>query len=466
MCVPQAARLPGQPVALGLRWVLALTDRCRPSLPGIQYLRPCQAALPAGCPSAGALPCCYERSKAGLPPGRGTLGLVPDFGSGPGGGCKARFCRYFLQRPLDPFLNPRRRSQDPERAAPGHRPHSLPILSPGPSLRRAQGSGPGIMVWGRARRPKEQERLCPAPAAPEPQCPHLQSREVKSRGGWRPEHHPRTVTACCPPPPHICVPSTTPVQSLSPSDLMFYNRRKRYPERGRGLASRAGGAGLPAPAQASTLRDVPSQGRLHPPLPRTVSRCCASPCHPATLSPWGTLCSRSPQAQSCARGLPPALPQAPPQAYLRSQAAAGSDALGFQVCGQGQALCHCLLRSPPCWGPGSAWRLPGQGLWADLAPGSCSSLPHPPAPGLPGRWERSSTQGCPDTLRGLAVWGGGGTRGCQGPLPCSVCGMEPPAATCHVTQHVTVALLLSGAEPDRSKGRERVTGRARLGLSL
>lgn len=67
-------------------------------------------------------------------------------------------------------------------------------------------------------------------------------------------------------------------------------------------------------------------------------------------------------------------------------------------------------------------------------------------------------------LEALASWGRGGGKGCRG--LCPLCGMEPPAAACHVVQHVT-ALLGCCLERSQAEAKaERVPGGAGLRLSL
>lgn len=120
----------------------------------------------------------------------------------------------------------------------------------------------------------------------------------------------------------------------------------------------------------------------------------------------------------------------------------------------GPPLPLCLgalgLRGILAWGP-----------WADPAPGSLlTSLPSR-CPCLPGGQERSPGPHLLWSLEASASWDGG--DGPRGPRPLR--GMEPPAAACHVAQHVTA--LPCCLERSQAKAEaEPAPGGAGLGLSL
>lgn len=115
------------------------------------------------------------------------------------------------------------------------------------------------------------------------------------------------------------------------------------------------------------------------------------------------------------------------------------------------------------WCPGCLRGILAWGLWADPAPGRCFSPPRPAWLPLP-TWGTGEVSGPTPALVALeasASWDRG--RGCRGPRPLH--GMEPPAAACHVAQHVTAlpcCLELSQA----TAVAEPAPGGAGLGLSL
>lgn len=174
--------------------------------------------------------------------------------------------------------------------------------------------------------------------------------------------------------------------------------------------------------------------------------------HPLRQQSWRHVCycdgSYSPVSswvQGCACGLSPALPPPCPGHTCWSQHKRGDSeqllatdrqVIGLQVSG-GTSFVPLHLHSLP---PRCALGLPG-GSW----PGASGPTLHlgmliiiapPRAHSLPGRagevfglhplWYPRRLQ-----LAGV----GPGVRGCSS--PCSLHGMEPPAATCHVAQHVT-----------------------------
>lgn len=144
-----------------------------------------------------------------------------------------------------------------------------------------------------------------------------------------------------------------------------------------------------------------------------------------------------------------------------------SQAIRLQVRGQKHPLCHrpgpgpwahrCLSTSVPWVCPGSWPGAPGPTRHLGV-----SSPPCPPrCPCLPGGQERSPGPHLLWSLEASASWDGG--DGPRGPRP--LCGMEPPAAACHVAQHVTA--LPCCLERSQAKAEaEPAPGGAGLGLSL
>jgi hypothetical protein len=146
--------------------------------------------------------------------------------------------------------------------------------------------------------------------------------------------------------------------------------------------------------------------------------------------------------------LAPASPWAhlwePAQRGISPAAAGGKQAGGWLQVWEEHPLCLCLGPSPQSPSTG-ALGLPGVS-WPGPLSRPCTREMLITAPPhllcLPERagevfWPTPALAALPD----LAGWGKGRSQGPQRPSP--LCGMEPPAASCHVVQHVTALLCCS-----------------------
>lgn len=204
------------------------------------------------------------------------------------------------------------------------------------------------------------------------------------------------------------------------------------------LGGRSGAEG-PRPTVPRGPRP-PLKVAIHPLPSRTAVMVSVPTVVPLSLLLWGLSCAKG--AFLCLSGAPAPRTPAPQRGLVPEQPLVSDrQVIRLQVRGRASLVpssraCHPgPTTTPLSWCPGCLPGILAWGLWATPAPGRCFSPPRPSrGPCLPEGQERSPG---PHLL--WLPWrlqpAGTGGRGCRGPLPPR--GMEPPAAACHVVQHVT-----------------------------